>query len=221
VLASELEDHWYILRRREMKDRLSNVFGDFEFGQRAALVQMGKGPKLSQALETYLSLKSAGRPKTFEGGARRSVGYLMEVTDDKPIDAHQRSDANAFREYLRSRSLSSESIARTISNVRAIINFVSKEEGLQPSQAFSGVYLGEPTKKVTRYVPDAKELKKLQRLCRSCDDEMRWLLALISDTGLRLSEALGLSKDEVFLETSTPYIVIEPKPWRSLKTADS
>ena len=52
MLASELEDHWYILRRREMKDRLSNVFGDFEFGQRAALVQMGKGPKLSQALET-------------------------------------------------------------------------------------------------------------------------------------------------------------------------
>ena len=183
-----------------MKDRLSNVFGGFEFGQGAALAQMGKGPKLSQALETYLSLKGAGRPKTFEGGARRSVGYLMEVTDDKPIDAYQRADANAFREYLRSRSLSSESIARTISNVRAIINFVSKEEGLQPSQAFSGVYLGEPTKKVTRYVPDAKELKKLQRLCRSSDDEMRWLLALISDTGLRLSEALGLSKDEVFLE---------------------
>ena len=133
VLASELEDHWYILRRREIKDRLSNVFGGFEFGQGAALAQMGKGPKLSQALETYLCLKGAGRPKTFEGGARRSVGYLMEVTDDKAIDAYQRADANAFREYLRSRGLSSESIARTISNVRAIINFVSKEEGLQPS----------------------------------------------------------------------------------------
>ena len=50
VLANELEDHWYILRRREMKDRLSNVFGGFEFGQGAALAQMGKGPMLSQAL---------------------------------------------------------------------------------------------------------------------------------------------------------------------------
>jgi hypothetical protein len=87
-----------------MKDRLSNVFGGFEFGQGAALAQMGKGPKLSQALEIYLSLKGAGRPKTFEGGAHRSVGYPMKVTDDKPIDAYQRSDANAFREYLRSRS---------------------------------------------------------------------------------------------------------------------
>ena len=33
VVADELEDHWYILRRREMKNRLSNVFGGFEFGQ--------------------------------------------------------------------------------------------------------------------------------------------------------------------------------------------
>jgi len=37
------------------------------------------------------------------GGA---LGYLMEITDKKPIDAYQRADANAFREYLRSRGLS-------------------------------------------------------------------------------------------------------------------
>ena len=43
-------------------------------------------------------------------GARRAVGYLMEVTDDKPIDAYVRTDANAFREYLRGRGLYSESI---------------------------------------------------------------------------------------------------------------
>ena len=41
VLANELEDHWYILRRREMKDRLSNVFGGFEFGQGAGPVLDG------------------------------------------------------------------------------------------------------------------------------------------------------------------------------------
>ena len=52
-------------------------------------------------------------------------------------------------------------------------------------------------------------------------DELRWLLALISDTGLRLSEALGLSRDDVCLDTLHPYVVIEPKPWRRLKTADS
>tara|TARA_B100000767_G_scaffold51711_1_gene47160 strand:- start:1891 stop:2175 length:285 start_codon:yes stop_codon:yes gene_type:complete len=78
---------------------------------------------------------------------------------------------------------------RTICNLRAITNFIPKEEELQPFQAFSGVYLGEPTKEVTRYVPDVAELKKLQRLCRSSDDELSWLFVLISNTDLRLSKS--------------------------------
>jgi integrase len=98
---------------------------------------------------------------------------------------------------------------------------VSKEEGLQPPLAFSGVYLGEPKRKADRYVPTTTELSLLQAHCRSSNDELRWLLALISDTGLRLSEALGLSCEDVCLDIPHPYVVIEPKPWRRLKTADS
>jgi integrase len=221
VLASELDDHWYILRRREIKHRLSKVFGDgsHDIGQAASVT--GVGPQLSKALEIYLSLKGDGRPKTFEAGARRAVGYLLEVSADKPIDAYVRTDANAFREYLRGRGLSSESMGRNLTSIRAIVNFVSKEEGLQPPLAFSGVYLGEPTRKTDRYVPTTTELRSLQACCRSSDDGLRWLLALISDTGLRLSEALGLSCKDVCLEIPHPYVVIEPKPWRRLKTADS
>ena len=221
VLASELEDHWYILRRREIKHRLSRVFSDGSHTQGHIAGVTGVGPQLSAALEVYLSLKGAGRPKTFETGARRAVGYLLEVTDNKPIDAYVRADANALREYLRGRGLSSESIGRNLTSIRAIVNFVSKEEGLQPPLAFSGVYLGEPTRKADRYVPTATELRSLQARCRSSNDELRWLLALISDTGLRLSEALGLSCEDVCLDTPHPYVVIEPKTWRRLKTADS
>jgi integrase len=221
VLASELEDHWYILRRREIKHRLSRVFVDSSYNQGQTAGVTGVGPQLSKALEVYLSLKGAGRPKAFETGARRAVGYLLEVADDKPIDAYVRSDANALREYLRGRGLSSENIGRNLISIRAIVNFVSKEEGLQPPLAFSGVYLGEPTRKTDRYVPTTTELRLLQARCRSSDDELRWLLALISDTGLRLAEALGLSCDDFCLDTSHPYVVIEPKPWRRLKTADS
>ena len=86
-----------ISRRREIKHRLSSVFGDGSHDMRHTASVTGVGPQLSAALEVYLSLKGAGRPKTFEAGARRAVGYLLEVTDDKPIDAYVRADANAFR----------------------------------------------------------------------------------------------------------------------------
>ena len=53
------------------------------------------------------------------------------------------------------------------------------------------------------------------------DDEMRWLLALISDTGMRLAEAAGLHKDDITLDAPAPYINLQPHFWRRLKTKSS
>ena len=53
------------------------------------------------------------------------------------------------------------------------------------------------------------------------DDENRWLLALISDTGMRLSEAAGLARDDIVMDTEIPHIKLVPHPWRRLKTKTS
>ena len=53
------------------------------------------------------------------------------------------------------------------------------------------------------------------------DDEPRWLIALISDTGMRLSEACGLQACDIHLDGDTPYINLVEHPWRRLKTASS
>tara|TARA_B100001287_G_scaffold260484_1_gene248616 strand:- start:281 stop:787 length:507 start_codon:yes stop_codon:yes gene_type:complete len=53
------------------------------------------------------------------------------------------------------------------------------------------------------------------------DDENRWLLALISDTGMRLSEATGLARDDIMLDTDMLHIIVRPHPWWRLKTIAS
>ena len=53
------------------------------------------------------------------------------------------------------------------------------------------------------------------------DDDMRWFIALISDTGMRLAEAAGLNIDDIRLDEDIPYVDIKPHPWRSLKTKGS
>ena len=50
---------------------------------------------------------------------------------------------------------------------------------------------------------------------------MRWLIALISDTGMRLGEAAGLLKSDIKLEDPIPHIDLKPHPWRTLKTKGS
>ena len=50
---------------------------------------------------------------------------------------------------------------------------------------------------------------------------MRWLVALISDTGMRLAERAGLMKSDIQLDGDIPFVRIQKHPWRNLKTASS
>ncbi len=66
-----------------------------------------------------------------------------------------------------------------------------------------------------------EDIRKIQSLCFEMDDDIRWLIALLSDTGMRLAEACGLAKEDVFLDTEIPYVRLCKRPWRSLKTTRS
>ena len=221
MLNQEFEDHWQILRRRKRQALAAKIFR--LHGPMAAdePSRASDAPTVQQALETYLSLKSHGRCATFVTGAQRSIGYFLEVVPNKPIDQLRRQDANALREFLKQRGLARDSIGRNFTNVRAVINFALQEAGLPSTSIFSNVYLGEERHPKKRYVPTEQELRRLMSLCKSHDDQMRWALALMCDTGLRLSEALGLHKDDVRLDADIPHLIIAPRPWRRLKTASS
>ena len=50
---------------------------------------------------------------------------------------------------------------------------------------------------------------------------MRWLIALISDTSVRLAEAAGAAVSELVLDNKLPHGIVQLHDWRSLKTASS
>ncbi|MDC0464372.1 tyrosine-type recombinase/integrase [Pseudomonadales bacterium] len=61
-------------------------------------------------------------------------------------------------------------------------------------------------------------MKTLQRECVALDDDIRWLVALISDSGMRLSDAVGLLVDDIVLGADQPHINLTKHPHRRLKT---
>ena len=66
------------------------------------------------------------------------------------------------------------------------------------------------------------DIRNVQSECRAIDDDMRWLIALISDTGMRLAEGAGLLKrDFMGLDTDLPFVRVTKHSWRNLKTASS
>tara|TARA_B110000208_G_scaffold63441_1_gene82329 strand:- start:713 stop:1306 length:594 start_codon:yes stop_codon:yes gene_type:complete len=66
-----------------------------------------------------------------------------------------------------------------------------------------------------------EDARKVQNQCRLIDDELRWLVALVSDTGMRLAEGAGLLKSDITLDAEIPHINLKPHLWRPLKTSGS
>jgi len=177
-------------------------------------------PKLSNALAKYCALKGADKGKLFFTVADRNVGYVITCLGDRPLDAYSSSDAAKFRDWLINRSLSTSSIKRIFSTVRAVFNLTIQEQGLGCSNAFANTFLPSD-ERPKRAVISPEDIKRVQKVCLDIADERRLLIALISDTGMRLSEALGLVWDDIHLEHEFPHLDLKPHPWRRLKTSSS
>ena len=176
---------------------------------------------LSDALALYQRLKGAGKSKLFFEVSNRSIRYLVECVGHDIINGLEPADAGRFRDFLFERGMSSSSVKRVFSSVRAIMNLAIKEHGLAMTNVFNGTFIPEDNKRKERQpVPD-DVIRQIQKECRSLDDEPRWLIALISDTGMRLSEACGLLSSDIFLDTNIPHINLTEYPWRRLKTSSS
>jgi integrase len=81
--------------------------------------------------------------------------------------------------------------------VKALVNFCIKELGLNCGNAFTGVYLASDEESQQRQPLSSEQIKRVQQRCYEIDDDMRWLVALISDTGMRLAEAAGLLVEDI------------------------
>ena len=178
-------------------------------------------PLLSEALNTYLKLKGIGKDKTFVRGANRNVNYVIELLGDLPIDCYDSKDASSFRDWLIDKGLQISSVKRVFSYIRSIINLSISEDGINCINAFSKTYMPESrTIEVRKPIP-INVLRQIQSLCKDYDDDLRWLIALLSDTGMRLGEGVGLLKSDIRIDESIPHVIVKPHPWRRLKTKGS
>ena len=226
-LSNELETIWSQIRAEGIVSRVTSGVRLFtqnspqSHSARLDNDEVSALPYISVALETYLDLKGRDRSPSFESSVRRSVSYLIEELGDKRIDKYARSEALTFRDALLQRQLSISSVKRNFTNINAVLGLVCKELGHPDSATFRGLFFKGTSACAKRLAVPPKQLQQLQIQCMKTDDELRWLLAMISDTGVRLSEAIGLSTNDIKLHSTVPHLVLQPHPWRRLKTAGS
>jgi len=180
-----------------------------------------KSVTLSDALDLYVRLKGKNKAKSFLVYTQRNMNYAIESLGDVEISDLGRISSGKFRDYLISKNLTTVSIKRVFATVRAAVNLSISEYGLSCSNAFVGTFIPELGEKKVRPPISPENILKIQKTCYELDDDPRWLIALISDTGMRLAEAAGLEVSDLNLNAKIPHIDLQPHAWRPLKTTKS
>jgi len=176
---------------------------------------------ISDALDLYVRLKGTGRGKVFARTAERNVGYLIGCIGEACLCDIKPTDAGKFRDHLIAKGLSPSSVKRVMTSVKAIYNFGAKELGVTNPNPFTGIFIPDNGTGIERLPVPLDVIRTIQDECFMIDDDNRWLVAMIADTGMRLSEAVGLLVDDIKLDAKTPHITLQKHPWRPLKTASS
>ena len=218
TLSDRLERYWDSLRLEQIHSRelgLSLINADLRPNDKKTSLS------LDDALRCYQSLKGAGKGDLFFQSSSRNIGYLKDCLDNKSLKMIETGDSGKFRDYLFERGLSSSSVKRVFSSVRAIVGLAIKENGIEITNPFVGTFIPDDQNRKRRLPVPGDVLTELQRICFDLDDEPRWLIALLSDTGMRLAEAVGLLSDDINLDGCNPHIKLKEHPWRSLKTRSS
>ena len=213
AIAARLDEYWMSLRIADLN--IPNMLP--VNGQIAAETLI----TLQQALQNYHSLKGTGKDDLFFRSSERFVRYVIEGLGDRPLDRYTSADAAAFRDQLFEKGLSSSSVKRTFASIRSIVNLSIKEYGLSCDNAFAQTFIPDRNDVTKRLPIPIDRLRLIQETCRKTDDDLRWLIALISDSGMRLAEAAGLLKADMKMDHDIPHVSLKPHAWRQLKTANS
>lgn len=191
------------------------VAGDLLYGSKVPVF-------LSEALRAYQELK-AEDPASNAGVYRiRVIDEFTSLYGDLPIDQYSRENANEFVKHLLGKGNKTSTVRRRLNSIRPVFRMMSRENELEDRKIFEGINipnLGDDSEDRLPYSVD--ELRTIQAACLAKDDDIRWIIALMSDTGMRVSEAIGLRVEDVFLDAPVPYVSIRFTETRRVKTKGS
>ncbi|MGC9369280.1 MAG: hypothetical protein ACP5DX_07060 [Paracoccaceae bacterium] len=109
---------------------------------------------------------------------------MIDLCGDKSLTDYNKADANAFRDALISRGLAGSSITRIFGTVRAVFSFAVGEEGLSITSPFANVHYDRNAGVAERVSIPVPDIRSVRERCYQIGDEMRWLVALATDTGM-------------------------------------
>ena len=185
------------------------------------------------ALEEYWSLaegktltKNKDQLRRWKNPRIKAVDNLIGVLgSDRPLASTRREDALDFRRWwldrLRDEGLTPNSANKDIGHVSQILRTVNDAHRLGiDSTVFAGLRIDErePEERAPFESDYVMNVLLDSRRLMTLNEEGRWLIFAMADTGAGISELCGLNPEEIVLDGAVPFVHIRVNKNRELKT---
>lgn len=183
---------------------------------------LNESPKatIKTALKFYLEKHEKGSDAKFQKLPRLAVDqFISAIGGDKPFEEVSRADVRRWMDSSAAKGQSKNTIIRRLAALRAIFSMYIREHELEIPNRFEQHTIPAEAKGAKKRETFATEnLKSIQKACREADDDLRWIVAMLSDSCSRLAEIVGLRLSDIVLDAPIPHIRIVEHDARSLKT---
>jgi integrase/recombinase XerD len=175
-----------------------------------------------------LALRAAKRSPltitTYLDGVDAFARFLAERAPGRLVEQATRDDLRAFLVSLSDRGLSDNTIGARHRSLRALFKFMLADEIITTNPMLQ---IPVPQVREER-VPEALEPEQIEEMVKACKPKStfigardRALILLISSSGVRASECLGLTEADLHLDRDEPFVVVHGKGGKDREAACS
>ncbi|WP_116327965.1 tyrosine-type recombinase/integrase [Cupriavidus phytorum] len=175
--------------------------------------------RLTSVLAVFTKARRQFQGEKYRLEVQRAFRQAIRIFGDRCFTCISKDDVQTFIAKELGRGVRTGGVKNTINLLHAGVRRYMLEKRLTGYNPFSPSMV--PNLGVDRppnRIPARTEIAAVRSLCVEMDDDIRWLLAMLVDTGARVSEIAGLAIEDLKINDDVPHIVIREHPWRRLKS---
>lgn len=180
--------------------------------------------RMSAALKSYLDEHEKGSQKKFMSDTNRSIQAVIRLCGDLPLTAYTRQMASDVRNALLKTKNTTTTVRRMLNSIVAVFNHGLRQFDLPRNNPFAELSIKREGLDSKKRIPfTEEELVVIAKSCLKLNDQPRWIVAIMLETGARAQEIIGLRKEDLSLKSTISFISIREnkKIGRTLKTLSS
>jgi integrase len=182
--------------------------------------------EFEEIIRASLSSKSARQKKKWRQPKETAIAVFVDVVGNRPIASLTRTDALRLRSHWQDRVVAGEveigTANKCIGHISTMFRAINESKQLNLPSIFERVRIqGGRDKQRVAFAPAfVQERFLVEGMFDELNAEARRIIYLIVETGLRLSEAINLSRATIRLDAAVPHVCVAPEG-RHIKTDES